>query len=829
MARRGSAQFQKTIQQASTEEEVKAAYAKCFNIPYKTKKHRDTITENLLFEFKFNKGFTRAKGRATVLAQALYYVRKIKYSDDPQKLPMYICIASEKAASFFEVADWSGFYSSDAYDWSLTPSTPDPKLVEALAAHSGVKGVEVFSVQDATEFETFSIMMDACLAGSVNAKTPDKKPISDINFLTAYNSWAKHFEEVVRNGIKPSMYFICDIQAGNSRLVEELGVVQFQVKSHVWVDKPIPFGDYKNFWSIYDRVSNQMVMRSLYAKADRLTGDDMRRREGEFFTPIPFANVALKHIEDAIGKDWWNKGYRLWDMAAGTGNLEWDLPADAWSKIYLSTLHQPDVDHCTRLFSGATCFQYDYLNDDVDLRFAGGAPNQFTSWKMPKNLLHDLGDPSIKWIILINPPFATSGDAGRDSDSKRDVSMTAIRTIMHDQGLGATSRELFAQFIFRLKHEFAGKSAHLGLFSKIKYLNAPNDAPLRDQVFKATFVSGFIFSSVNFAGTSRSAQFPVGFLLWDLKKPKELKDQDVWVDVFNEEVQKVGRKQIITNHGSTTLATWVPRPRTTPAVMPPFRSALEIAGGGPDVRHRVAPGFLASLMCKGNELQNQNNTALFSGPYVSAGALSITKDNFERAMVVHAVRRLPLKDWTNDRDPLLAPSTTLPDNFISDCVVWSLFSPSNNTVALANVKYEKAIYQIQNNLFPVPVADMGKWDISEQSLRDGLMSATDRYASQWLTGKTLTNEAKAVLEAGVQVYQTFFREPGGVGVRKFKISTWDPGWAQVRWALEANSKGANELKAFVEAFKALSVSLLPQVYSHGFLATTKQNEVVPDE
>jgi len=331
---------------------------------------------------------------------------------------------------------------------------------------------------------------------------------------------------------------------------------------------------------------------------------------------VHFANVALQHIENAVGKEWWNKGYRLWDMAAGTGNLEWDLPADAWGKIYLSTLHQPDVDHCNRLFSGATCFQYDYLNDDVDLRFAGGATNQFTSWKLPAKLRRDLDDSSIKWIILINPPFATSQDAGRDSDSKRDVSATAIRGIMHDQGLGATSRELFSQFLFRLKHEFAGKDAHLGLFSKIKYLNAPNDAPFREHIFKAAFVSGFIFSSVNFAGTSRSAQFPVGFLLWNLKDKKALKEQSVWVDVLNEEVEKVGRKQIITDQDSSSLATWVPRPRTA-TVMPPFRSALEIGGGGPDVRDRVAPGFLVSLMCKGNELQNQNYTGLLSVVYKS--------------------------------------------------------------------------------------------------------------------------------------------------------------------------------------------------------------------
>src|SRR5471030_78082 len=112
-----------------------------------------------------------------------------------------------------------------------------------------------------------------------------------------------------------------------------------------------------------------------------------------------------------LGPKWWTKNYRLWDMAAGTGNLEWFLPADAYKSIYLSTLHHEDVQHCKRVFPGATVFQYDYLNDDVETVFDDqslfDAPCQ-----RPANLLRDLYDPNIKWIIFINPPFATSQTAG---------------------------------------------------------------------------------------------------------------------------------------------------------------------------------------------------------------------------------------------------------------------------------------------------------------------------------------------------------------------------------------------------------------------------------
>ena len=91
--------------------------------------------------------------------------------------------------------------------------------------------------------------------------------------------------------------------------------------------------------------------------------------------------------------------------------------------------------------------------------------------------------------------------------------MTRVREVMHARNLGETSRELFAQFLFRIRREFAGRAAWLGLFSKLKYVNATNDQRLRDAVFRYEFRRGFIFSSVNFDGTSRASQFPVGFLL----------------------------------------------------------------------------------------------------------------------------------------------------------------------------------------------------------------------------------------------------------------------------------------------------------------------------
>src|SRR5690606_19505344 len=149
-----------------------------------------------------------------------------------------------------------------------------------------------------------------------------------------------------------------------------------------------------------------------------------------------------------------------------------------------------------------------------------------------------------------------------------------------------------------------------------------------------------MFSSANFSGTSRGNQFSVSVVLWNLGVKKKLEEQEILLDIFNEDVEKIGVKKLQNIHRSNFLSKWIERPPAT-NLFPPFGSALEAKFTNKDRRDRIADGFLASLMCKGNDLVNQTFTAFLSAPYVSAGALSIVPENFEKAMVIHAVRRIP--------------------------------------------------------------------------------------------------------------------------------------------------------------------------------------------
>ena len=580
--------------------------------------------------------------------------------------------------------------------------------------------------------------------------------------------------------------------------------------------------------TIYDKVENPEVIKAIRQKIDRLSEDFQRRFTGEFYTPIDFAAKAFDYIERTVGPKRYQSGnWRIWDMAAGTGNLEFSLPSSILKNCYISTLLEDDVAYCKTIFPTATVFQYDYLNDDAFLISDTEHLPFGVTPKMPKNLYDDLHNPDISWIIFINPPFVTSNKMGSEigKKSKDDVSMTLIRELMNQKGLGETSRELFSQFLYRISVEFSGKNAYLGLFSKIKYLNANNDQMLRDTFFQYHFERGFMFSSEAFVGSK--GKFPVGFLVWYLSKKEHVDGQNIVLDVYDSACEKYGTKKISTSERSNFLNKWVLRKRNS-GIMPPFSSALGVGLRTVDVRDRVADGFLCSLMSAGNDMQHQNYTALLSGPYASAGGFSVVPENFEKSMVLHAVRRIPRATWDNDRDQFYQPFVEpLPEEFVTDCVVWSSFSSSNDTVSIKDVSYKGKIYQIENQLFPFLLSEAKTWDVDLTSIRSQLFAANeDRFLATWISQHSLSPEAEAVLATALNLYKCVYGNLAEIRWIDYKIEMWDMGWWQVKAAAKDMESATQFLKDLSIAENELAIKIRGQIPLLGF--TPPQVEPLSD-
>ena len=451
--------------------------------------------------------------------------------------------------------------------------------------------------------------------------------------------------------------------------------------------------------------------------------------------------------------------------------------------------------------------------------------------------------------------------------------MTTIREWMNEEGYGEASRELFTQFLFRISKEFKERQAHLCMFSKLKYVNSNNDQKIRDGFFQYQYERGFIFPIKCFYGAT--GNFPVGFLVWNLAKKKHLKDQAITLDVFNADVEKVGTKRFPSVERTAMLNKWCPRPKWDgKSIMPTFVSAFNLKTDNKDKRNHVAPGFLCSVSSNGDDFQHTNSVFILSAPYANAGAFSVTPENFERAMVLHAVKKIPKATWTNDRDAFYAPTnlkqtdlltpngvrdseivsgvsreqirllkptdpqTGLPSEFVTDCVVWSAFADSNYAVSLRNVQYQGRVWQIANQVFPFLLEEVRRWPCGHGDIASQLAAANeDRFLAKWLAEKEaarvplprsdasprgsgalaascgLSPEAWAVLDAARRLYREFYANICHTPWMDWKIETWDVGYYQIRNAM----KNLCDFAPLREKHDALRAKLLPQIYSLGFL------------
>lgn len=93
---------------------------------------------------------------------------------------------------------------------------------------------------------------------------------------------------------------------------------------------------------------------------------------------------------------------------------------------------------------------------------------------------------------------------------------------------------------------------------------------------------------------------------------------------------------------------------------------------------------------------------------------------------------------------------------------------------------------------------------------------------QYLAGKTLSAEARAVLLAGRTLWQAYFAHTDVRSVRdELKFNRPDVGWYQIRKGLKARNGSGDvspvDFTVFTAAYQTLTDKLHPQVYELGFL------------
>lgn len=788
------------LQSAKTEEDVKDIYIKALNLKGYSKNLIDIQTDEIWFEAKDSGRHSTYK----MFTQLLHYVQIALNAGE--KIPPLLAVIDTEKAALMKTVDVLPFLKKKTIKWGKSASQ---FTKEALDEVSTFIGTYFVSFRIKTHGDEFIHTTKEAIKNSDIIRTQ----ITPDNLKQVFDKWVLMIGREI-GGVSDEHYnllFFADIMSDGTSSTHDNLPAELLHKNNQPVfalnGKIYELGNkegYRNFWRIYHRPPNPEYRNYLLERRDSLIPIDERSFKGAYYTPLHIVDKAYDSLTDILGKNW-QKNYIIWDMCCGVGNLE--IKHSNPRNIFMSTLDEADINvmRATKTCVSATRFQYDYLNDDIDV--FGQIDYSLTN-KLPPELrdaIKENKDNKKKILVLINPPYAEAGD-GVGNSNKIGVSKTNVAESLMGN-YGKASNELFTQFLVRIAVEMP--NAVIAMFSKLKYVNAPNFSDFRKK-WNAKYLGGFITHSKAFDGLT--GNFPIGFLIWQTNQQgKKTPIKQIDCEILDKTGKPIGTKSFYNLSNEKFLNVWLKRPKTNKREVIPIKNAISPATSKPSVK-TWSDNAIAYMRCSVNDLQHANqHTALFSSSFSDGHGFYITPENLWQAAIIFAVRRLIKPTWINDRDQFLQPNTELSNVFKHDCLIWTLFNGSNLTASANHLEWNGKKWNIVNHFIPFSESDVG---------------ANDRFESdfmvQYLKGKKLSSEAQAVLNEGKKLWQTYFEETDVYTIREqYKLNRPDVGWYQIRNALKLrNAEDYGKKTDFTEfeiAYKQLTEKLSPLVYEYGFL------------
>ncbi len=792
---------------AKTEEDVKDIYIKALGLKRYNKGLIDIRTDEIWFEAK-HKSQTSSYAMFT---QLLHYVQVDLNNGD--NIPPFLAVVDTEKAALMKTSDVLPFLKKKTIKWGKSASQYTKEALDEVSAHIGTHFVSFKLSTHEDEF--ISTVKAAIKSGDIirTQITPD-------NLKQVFDKWVEMIGREIK-GVSEENYallFFADIMHdGTSSTHANLpAALLHKDNSPVFSlgGELYELGSkegYRQFWAIYHKPPKAEYRNYLLERRDSLIALDERSFKGAFYTPLAVVDKAYDKLSETLGKNW-QKDYIVWDMCCGVGNLE--VKHSNPRNIFMSTLDKADIDvmKATKTCVAAQRFQYDYLNDDIT---DDGKIDYSLTGKVPQELrkaIADLRDGVVgakKILVLINPPYAeaSSSDNALSSknESKAGVATTKIAKMITNYGYA--KRELFTQFVARISLEIP--TATLAMFSKLKYVNAPNFEKFR-QVWSAKYLGGFVVHSKAFDGLN--GNFPIGFLVWktDQQSREKIQITEINTDILDKKAQPIGEKSFYNIPNNYFLSEWLPRLKTDSENIP-LKNAVHSQNAKAKVIAWVE-GAIGYFWSAGNDLQQSGqHTAMFSSVFSNGCGYYVNTQNLWQAAIVFSVRRLIKPTWLNDRDQFLQPTAELSDEFKNDCLIWMLFNGSNLTASADNLEWNNKKWSIVNHFIPFSESEVG---------------ASERFESdfmvQYLADKKLSSEAQLVFDAGRELWKAYFSTTDIYQVRNdLKLNRADVGWYQIRKALEARNSSGDfapvSFDEFKKCYEKLSDKLRPQVFELGFL------------
>jgi hypothetical protein len=429
----------------------------------------------LLCEFKDEIDLSLKINQVKVLSQAIYYIKKFEVSG--KVLPSVIFVGDRNECFVVHTNDIFGYLGMDL-DWNIAPSN----------AHTNIELVSQMMDDEKIAPHIISVSdIDQCVDKIKDLTDGVKRliPITPHNVTEVF----KHFEDKVVGKhklntnqmsnlfvqllVNPDENYLHPVARRKTVVTKAFGEINLKSREI-----------FTSFFSHFSREYTPKQREHLTAVVDRLVQDVTRRKQGEFFTPTIWVDMAHEYISQVYGHNWKEK-YVVWDCAWGTGNLTRDFK---FKELYVSTLIYADIQTAEQMGYNpeATKFQYDFLNDDYDF--------------LPSGLRNSLEDGK-EIICLINPPYGAVSDfqniINDGNSSKNNIEDTKVKIEMNEEKMGLSVKNLYTQFIYRL-HKL-GK-INICLFSPPLMYSGIDYKVFREKILvDYELKAGFIMDSSQFA------------------------------------------------------------------------------------------------------------------------------------------------------------------------------------------------------------------------------------------------------------------------------------------------------------------------------------------
>lgn len=809
--------FYELIKNSHIEKDIENVYTQGINLyfPEATIEHpfacdafvstktRNNKLLNLVIEYKFDEDFKSKVTRAKVISQVLFYLKR--FEQNGYILPNIVMVGDLNECFVFHSNDIISYLDEDI-DWSTAPSCAyinNPDLVMKIAEDENINPF-IFDINEHFSFkEVIEKIYD--LADNIQRYVH----VTEHNIATIFEYFNKN---VIVNKKKIS---------ANDLVAIFIGVITKNENYYVHPTKKgtllSPFGEIKidnrgfnSFFSYFNRNYTPQEKMRFSEISDRLIEDTNRRNKGEFYTPTLFVDYAHNMIAKKFGEDWKEK-YVVWDNCAGSKNLTRDY---YFKELYCSTLEKAELDISSHYNKEATSFQFDFLNDSLD--------------NLPKGLLKAF-EENKPIIFFMNPPYATSSTFTADKQKEDGVAESPIAKKMREDGMDLACRNLFAQFLYRIKlikQEYKLTDCHIALFCKPSFINSPSYNKFRGEFFKHfAFDGGVFFKASEFADVSDKWG-----IIFDILSCGETKDTNEFEHtlIYNEngEIVEKGKKILYNCDGMTDTSKWVREVEISKnkVDMPIMKSG--VAQFENPKNKSIGQLTDDAIGCYYHIASDVYNSATYVALFTTncshpSGKWSITPTNFDRVVSTFASRKLITETWENSADVFIAPNTENEKwkEFVNDSIVYSLFTGHSQQSSLRNIEYKGKLWDIKNEFFWMSKNEMmalANENGNDHCYNDARVSS-ERYVYTLLQGITLSEEAKAVLDKACELvrktfkYRMMFDEDN----ENYQINNWDCGWYQIKALAKEYAK--DDFEEFKALYKKLSDKMLPMVYELGFL------------